>query len=226
MIPLARIAPIIFGEAGKPIFGGTAWCYQHNQIFVTAAHNLEDPDPSVTDPLLTAGHVWLADARTNEFIECDRLERHPSLDVAVLRTTTPTEFEPFTNVSEAAYAEPFYVCGFAAHLEPGPFAPRIMTGIVQRFFTHEFGQYPALELSVSTPNGMSGAPIFKTRDLHTIVGIVTGNIEAETVVDSYEEETTSGNMTRRTVKVTTFGVALRAASFKDFLDTTIREFTP
>lgn len=85
---------------------------------------------------------------------------------------------------------------------------RFFRGIIQRPFIHEPPRrkpYSAFELSFACPPGLSGGPVILAETPHVILGVVTGNYETFTVIDTEEGDgETSSIQTRRIVS---YGVA-------------------
>jgi hypothetical protein len=73
---------------------------------------------------------------------------------------------------------------------------------------HEFPRrkpYSAFELSFACPPSLSGGPVFLAEAPHVILGVVTGNYDSYTVIDT--EQATKNACAVQTRTVVTYGVA-------------------
>ncbi len=151
-------------------------------------------------------------------------------DLAVLEVEVedPQWIQPFTGVSGAVdWGEPITTIGRPTNILAAPAEEtlRVIRGFVQRsfFYSGRLGhQYAALELSFPAPPGLSGAPVFAEAQPRVLLGIVTENFASYTLVESFEEQTSPGRLTRVESKsIITYGVAAMLFDALPFLQGSI-----
>lgn len=134
-------------------------------------------------------------------------------DLAIIRTHAPDAKWgcPFSEVQYAAdLGEEVFAIGhpdlFSADLTQHSL--RFFRGIIQRPFIHEpplRKPYSAFELSFACPPGLSGGPVILANAPNVVLGVVTGNYETFTVIDT--ERSDGENSTIETRRVINYGVA-------------------
>lgn len=177
-------------------------------VFVTAGHCVDNTDQDT----LWINHFGASGPDC--FTRVRDVHRIPEADLAVITTDAPAGnyAYPFQAVQYAAdFGEEVYAIGHPDDLlsaTPNQRSLRFFRGIVQRPFLHEFlgrKPYSAFELSFACPPGLSGGPVFLAEAPQVILGVVTGNYDSYTVIDTEQaNENTCAVQTRRVV---TYGVA-------------------
>ncbi len=216
MQPLKHIAPLaVFTDAGKWDLAGTAFALSAPDVVLTAAHCLHG---------FPAERVGYAHPRGG-IIRATSIDTHPSADIAILRVPADdarlTGFWGF--VGNYGLGEEFMTYGFPYDDIGGGLKrllPRMFIGHYQRFlgYTHGPWRYYAGEMSVPSPLGLSGAPIFRPGAEQMLTGIVTANMSSELVEDYYEETDRAGaKVVHKTARITTYGIALMLHSIADWL---------
>ena len=186
---------------------GTCFSFYSPKLFITAAHCIKD----IPLDRLWVNHVGgpASDLfeRVQDPIVLDQV------DLAYFFTDSPGA-KWARSFKKTKYSLPLgeEVCVFGFPQEifgPDPTKPtlRMLRGFYQRPFLYRRPPiiYSALELSFPCPEGFSGSPVFLERDPDTVVGIVTGNYEAYTIVDS--TYTTGGKIESETRKFISYGCA-------------------
>jgi hypothetical protein len=154
--------------------------------------------------LLTAAHVVKAHRPSDLTVSIDqdkvarglevlRIDLHPRLDVAALRISENTIFDPFSKVSaQVSFGDEVAAFGYPEDTEPSGVVPvpRLFRGHIQRIFDHqsEFGfRYTAAELSFPAPAGLSGGPVALKDHPTEVIGVVTESKLATTFLQSIAE---------------------------------------
>lgn len=175
---------LLLDRSRKNAFRGTCFAFRHSTHFLTAAHCVER---------LAANQlglsIYLEDQPDNDGLDVLDVVQHPSADIAVVRVSPwPGElFPPYRGVTTgyrpgdefAAFGYPEDTTG-QADVAP---IPRYFRGHFQRFFEYRSPlgySYLAGELSIRTPTGLSGGPVFLPEHPDYVVGVVAENIESST----------------------------------------------
>jgi hypothetical protein len=143
----------------------------------------------------------------------------------------PEDVEPFWGaVGNYSLGEQFHAFGYPEDVAadvPGP-TPRLFTGHFQRFFDyHSFAgfRYPAGELSLPAPAGLSGGPLFRPGAPQMVTGLVAENFESRTTLESVEEVSGGGERTiHTTARVISYGVAVMLAPLGEWLTEHVPHF--
>lgn len=204
---------------GRRIVGCAFRLKAHPSHFLTAAHcvaDLEPPDLEVMDPV-----------RDDEDIACAEIVIHPEADLAMLRCDHP--FPEFFEACEF-YPEDYklgtqvHCFGYCSDLQterPERGARhRVVGGIVQRDLIWDNRNYSsrALELSMTVPRGMSGAPVFVLERPGPVLGVALGTLESEIVAYQSEEFTDGHVVSRERVsRIVQYGVALRLHPYRNWI---------
>lgn len=200
---------------------GSCFRVHSRQHFLTARHCVESVDPSEV--------AILNVVEENSDLRCLSISRHPTADIAMIETrdAVPVEYEQFVLTDwSRAYGAPIHCFGMVAGSERDfqNLTQRIIGGIVQRDYVHAEGiyQYPALELSVPIPMGMSGGPAFYEHKPTQVIGLVTGCVTSEIVVSRVEEVVNGDSVVRERVsEITRYGVAVWLEHVKDWIHSVI-----
>ena len=211
---LFRAAP----AASTGSFLGTCFAYKDSGVLVTAAHCVGDLPPEEVVAVWAGPIVRRVAA----------IEKHGLADIAVL--SVPRLESPIDCFTHALPYEQlggdFYAIGFT-ELVPagGPYLPmaRLHKGYFQRFFDHENSfwgyHYGAGEMSIPSPGGLSGGPIFLPSAQQSVIAMVTENVHSATVLDSVEETSESGKEYKALhYAIVQFGVALMMAPVSGWLE--------
>jgi len=215
--PTHATAIVIGGSPDNVEFLGTAFALRRGQFFLTALHCVGSRE--------SIG--LLLPAQESRVFPVKVIHRHPSADLAVLDLGRDFEaVTPFwTAVDNLGLGEEFFAFGYPEDALEGRGAPvpRLFVGNFQRFFDHRDSLsgrgYPASEMSIPAPRGLSGGPVFRPGAPVVLTGMVTANFDSTTALEAHEEEDQDGR--KRTLqyqRVISYGVALRLASFGDWLD--------
>jgi hypothetical protein len=173
-------------------FAGTCFAFRHMNAFLTAAHCIGGVDPEtlliVTPEFPPRGH------------RVARVECHPTADLAVVHLDADAwpPVEPFTAVAAAPpLGAEFMAYGFPEDAPPPDQEQheprqRLFRGYVQRRLHYELAPFAfnAVEMSIPSPDGLSGGPLFAPHDFNQVIGVATKNVEStshvrrrETVVE-------------------------------------------
>lgn len=190
------------------------------RFFLTAAHNIENFEPHNLTVSVFSAEVDIF------FLNVEEIIKHPDADLALLKVheEPSPELQHFQNVVEFKFGTPAGTWGITFQESGGGMKepiPRSLTGNLQRLFRHttESYSYLAVELSTPFPKGMSGAPVFITRSpLEQVIGVATGTVETETVIDTIETIEKPGyKEVIRTAKVIQYGVGVYLEPLVDWL---------
>jgi len=199
-------------------------------VFVTAAHCLDGT--SLDD-------LWInhfGGPPPHLFSQAQRVELVPNADTAMIVTDAPN----------AEWVLPFQFVQFAANLgervcalgypnqtlqldAPAKETLRFFRGTVQRPFIHRSAVfanvgYSAYELSFPCPSGLSGGPLFLEDDPRTVIGVVTENLEAGTLLHEHEEVVEEGqrSITHTQIhRIINYGVAANLIEAADVLESVL-----
>lgn len=190
-------------------FLGTCFAYRHRTHFLTAAHVVQDRRLSRLR-VLSQADAFLS-------TPCE-VHRHPDADIAVLVLRPPGReiTEPFWQIdSDHELGGEYFAYGFPEdYAGPGQGipTPRLFRGYFQRFMPHASHmryKYYAAELSTPCPDGLSGGPLIHPHRPVVLLGLVTENFEATTLLDSKEVIETDGKVVHEHYRrVINFGIAL------------------
>jgi Trypsin-like peptidase domain len=236
--PIQAVATIWGREIeDSPVFLGSCFAFRSQRAFLTAAHCVGDVKSS------QLAVVNVGENRKVIWRPVSNVERHPSADIAVIRTlpmtdaerevigeresSTEDRTEPFwRHVSNYGIGEDFHAFGFPENIfgdEQRAPTPRLFKGHFQRFMEYESRhlpyQYFAAEMSIPAPAGLSGGPLFRPGAPPMVTALVTENLQSTTFLDQIET-IVSGNATHVTKyeQVISYGVALMLDRVADWLD--------
>jgi len=186
---------------------GTCFSILDASVFVTAGHCVRNSDVQT----LRINHFGGDDPDC--FTHVRAVHMIADADIAVVTTDAPNAkwASPFQSLKYAAdFGEEVYAIGhpdlFSA--SPNKHELRFFRGIIQRPFLHESPRqkpYSAFELSFACPLGLSGGPVIRAEAGHEVLGVVTGNCETYSVIDT--EQTNGTSSVVETRRIISYGVA-------------------
>lgn len=194
-------------NTGQREYVGTCFSIIDASVFITAGHCVDGGD---------VGSLWInhfGAGGQDCFTRARELHMIAETDLAIITTDAPDAKWacPFSEVQYAAdFGAEVYAIGhpdlFSGDLNQRSL--RFFRGIIQRPFIHEPPRrkpYSAFELSFACPPGLSGGPVILAEAPNVILGVITGNYETYTVIDTEQNDgETSCIQTRRIVS---YGVA-------------------
>jgi hypothetical protein len=203
------------------VFEGTCFAFRHSNVYLTAAHCVDGvPD----------GMLFINSPPAGDFFEVARVHRHEAADLALLELgddVWPGAVEPFINYSDTpALGTEFMAYGFPEDApdlgsnERRPMA-RLFRGHFQRVLRDQRRpyNYAAGEMSIPSPVGLSGGPLFRPEHFNTVISVATGNVQSRTYVGRVEETEAAGVTERHTVEdIVQYGIAALLAPVADWLD--------
>jgi hypothetical protein len=204
-------------------FLGTTFAFRHTDYFITASHCVGAQTPS---DLAIAMPAFSG----TEGLAVKKLWKHPSADVAILNVSNGAKFgvEPFVLIDAATdYGESVAALGFPEESHPDDTLKptvRYFRGSVQRLFDYEHKpwRYAAYELSFGAPAGLSGGPVFPTRDNTIACGVVAANHSATTYLSSVAEVQEGSNYhSERIHTLIEYGIAVRLDQHLEWLNSII-----
>jgi hypothetical protein len=206
-------------------FAGTCFAFRHTNVFMTAAHCVHGLTPDV---LLVVTPTFPGGAH-----RVVRITRHATADIAVLELD-PDEWpavEPFVTIgSIPPLGADFMAYGFPedapapSQLRREP-VQRLFRGYIQRTLQYELGayKYRAAEMSVPSPQGLSGGPLFTPSNQSEVMGVATQNVESMTFVGR-REEVVDGDTTYKSTDIhhVQYGIATLIAPVTPWIDEIVR----
>ncbi len=212
--PFTAVVPIV--RRTDAAFLGTAFGFVEPSAFLAAAHCLKDLEPN--DIGLSKPHLLPASMPVTQ------IYRHPTADLALLRTTDPLAIPFWSAVSNWAPGESFNCYGFREAIVGVAVAPtlegKIATGIYQdiRNTSHQGYTFLAGELSMQSTPGLSGSPLFRPMAPSVVTGMVVGNIRSQQTLEQTEDVDVDGVKTiTKIVQVQHVGIAVMLAAESDWL---------
>jgi hypothetical protein len=94
--------------------------------------------------------------------------------------------------------------------------PRLLRGYITREFAYDhevLGPTPSYELDMVTPEGLSGAPLFR-RPGEIVIGVIYGRHEVELVDQFASVDPTTGEHKPEVQRIVSFGLACDMTSFR------------
>jgi hypothetical protein len=218
--PIASVAALFHNR--EPVaFLGTCFPFREPTCFLTAAHcigALPASELVVGLPInFEMGPLPVLSA-----------ERHPKADIALLRIAHAPDGQvsPFWNhASNYTYGEAFAAFGYPEDTfgpQPGVPVARLFRGHIQRVlhYASPLGyEYDSAELSIGSPAGLSGGPVFRPDAPVVVIGLVTENLQSTTYLEAIEEVQENGAVYRREYQsVINYGMAVLLDRVGDWLD--------
>lgn len=215
-------------------FLGTCFAFQDRTSFLTAAHCVKSVEEQ---PLFVFGAFAGPDLRW-----VDSVITHDDADLAIVSCPNVNHdmVEPFTEIEATRWGDEF--CAFGMPVDTQSFGaphwgeavtsygptPRFFRGHFQRSMTCHFShlgyKYYAQEMSIGAPAGMSGGPVFSSRDGNVLLGVVTENRENSTQLHTITEESTEqGTLVERVHAVVNYGVCLTLYEHREWLEEKVQE---
>jgi hypothetical protein len=182
---------------------------------LTAKHCVGNLEPNQIAVITPLGGLVKAASSVN---------RHPSADLAIIETGTMhvegDEVKPFEAIaSEDRLGADFYAYGYPEDvLGEGDAnqAERLFKGHFQRFLRHN--NHVAGEMSIPSPLGLSGGPLFRPFEPCDLLGMAIGNKSSYTTPDSAEVEMSPGLRVEKHVRrMVEYGIALMLADVADWI---------
>jgi hypothetical protein len=220
-----RAVGMLVRFCSEPGFLGSCFAFREARSVLTAAHCLEGVAKADV-------HVWLPDrgyARSVEAI------RHPSADIAIVKLAPDDAkgIDPFRSTFGRGLplGDDFLAYGYAVDVLGAEVArptARLFKGHYQRFFEHTSHMgyaYVAGELSIPSPRGLSGGPLFSPRTHDFVAAMAAENIESTTTQEAVEHVLEGGE--RRSIhyqRVVSYGVAVMLSEVEDWLDDHLARF--
>jgi len=218
MNPLNAIGAVTMHFDEKDVFLGTAFCYKSSRFLLSSSHVIPD------NPRLIA----VTFPYTGKILVPTKMARHDNSDVVALSCTEGhvnnrdvEGIECFQSITkDLKLADDFITYGYPEDIsmdkKPTP-TPRVFKGYFQRFFTYSSsrGKYPAIELNIPCPKGLSGSPIMVYGNVSSIVGIVSENVETSSELHEEEKDASEKFIYR---KVINYGVAVRLSDVEEWIE--------
>jgi hypothetical protein len=205
--PIDSTGWVIRSDSSQLRFSGTCFGFRQPGFMITAQHVLNGA--SERDVTITI----LLD-RIEEGIGVDKIIRHPSADIAILKIDSSIGiFDRFDDISPipemGANVTAFGYPEDTASSGSTP-TPRYFKGHVQRRYRHKSHlgyEYLAAELSFGAPGGLSGGPVAHEALPARSLGVVAENHESSTFLavrtDALEGESRYREETRSMINYAT-----------------------
>jgi S1-C subfamily serine protease len=180
---------------------GTAFFVSKTGDALTACHVIPSPDEIAKDEKLIAVSMQNGEQVTMNIIKA---LVYSDKDLAMIRVGTSQNKYFEVSDKEILSGTDISVLGFPSHnLNSSGLELRFLKG-------HVTLSHKMLELNFAIPAGMSGAPVIEG---NKVIGIATGRVKCEELIDSYEEEKIIGNNKEiikivETKSVIHYGIAL------------------
>jgi hypothetical protein len=204
----------------KPAFLASTFAYRHGGFFLTAHHCIGGLSASEVE-------VVLPSIDHPNPIPVQRIHAHPAADIAILEAGSPppSALTPFDGLSAlSGWGDEIMAFGYPEESEEGAPLPtaRLLTGTVQRrfTFTSRLGyRYKTGESSFGSPAGMSGGPVFSTREVNLLVGVMAENHDSTTYLRSVEEALANGEVYKQYQhEVIRYGIYVDLGELRPWLD--------
>ncbi len=210
-------------------FHGTGFFIGNEGFFLSAKHVISCKDmkqASTGKDFAGILNGTVQDRKRKVPILVESLEEHPTLDIVIGKTSHLPE-PMFSSETQDAYGwEDIHCFGYPEGLVKNLeglyiFSPQFFKGyIVRRLCKDDLPSLdlsPSYELNFPIPKGVSGAPIFKTGNKKSLIGVAIGSHDS--VLEKYkitEYSDDKEKFTEKLVQVTQFGIAARASEFSDW----------
>ena len=177
---VATISETVSTEVSEYL--GTCFAFRHPRYFLAASHCFGNR---------TADRLAIGFKPFTEGHHVDAIYRHPVSDICVLRLEAdpPPTVEVFKEV-ESGYGmgQAFAAYGFSETLfdyvedSSTTNTHRMFRGYMQRYFNFTRSRYSyfAGEMSIPTPRGLSGGPVFAITPGMPLLGMVTEELRTKT----------------------------------------------
>lgn len=199
-------------------FLGTCFAFRQTNIWLTAAHCVAGLEPNSLFVKLSGRTFPVAEVQT-----------HATADLALLdlgSDTWPGGVEPFIEIVEPPWLDgEFIAYGFPEDAQPldtleNKPIERMFRGFVQRRMLYRRGgfEYVAIEMSIPSPAGLSGGPLFNPAQGSGLLAVAVENVQSTTYVGREVSET-EGMLTTKRIETNfvQYGVAVLLAPLAEFL---------
>lgn len=210
----------------QPQFAGSCFAFKRPHLWLTAKHCIGQLPAHQLHILLPLKEQWPS------LVRVDKLALHPEADLALVRTRELPEGTvlPFDGVSALQdWGESVMALGYPEESTSDGIVPsaRLFSGSIQRRVTYDSPlghRYLSGELSFGAPAGLSGGPVFPTREPHRVVGLVAENRDSSTYLRAVEEVQEDGKLYREHFQeVIRFGVYVELSAYLRWIDATVAE---
>jgi hypothetical protein len=201
-------------------FLGTCFAFRHSNIYLAAAHCVQAVQP---------GMLFLNCPPAGNSLEVVQVHVHPTADLAILKLgdgVWPGGVEPFVGFADSPeLGAQFMAYGFPEDLtsldasESKP-TERMFRGSFQRTLDYERGayKYRAGEMSIPSPAGLSGGPLFSAVSFNSVIAVATENVQSATYVGRFEETVIDGVTVRQIERdMVQYGIATLLAPLAQWL---------
>jgi S1-C subfamily serine protease len=203
---------------------GSCFLFRSDALALTAAHCVPDA--------LESFAVHLPHLGRN--LPVAQIERHPTADIAMLFCVGEDALTeaggPATafldGVGNWSMGESFYAYGYPTEGptedSTGVPVPRLFTGNFQRFMPYVSPRgyrFLAGEMSIPSPDGLSGGPLFRPAAPRMVLGVAAANLDSYAVIDSIVDVDDQGQGYReKSLRVIRYGLAVMLSGVADWLN--------
>jgi Trypsin-like peptidase domain len=204
---------------------GTAFAYERQTTFLTAAHCVKEFAPDQL-AILCGRETRLFPTRVDVHPKADAALLTLKADAAGIEQVVPT-YRAFERGARTGTR--FHAFGFPEDIvlpsssEAHVAVPRIFMGHVQRLiarYKSRMGyEYSAAELSIPAPPGLSGGPFYMPQDPRVPYGLVADNLEVGALLFDKETLDEGGVRTvHHRERVIEYGIAVLLPPLVDWID--------
>jgi trypsin-like peptidase len=209
-VHVGSVGMILRAEEGKRQYLGTCFPFRWRHRFLTARHCVDDQQP---------GDLIVRSQYGRDF-RVVAIHRHPDFDIALLEGDpqeggVPYPFTGLHRFGATSIGLEIVSFGFPVGgtlVEPQEPTPRMFRGYTQRigeFASADTKPYPAYELSFTAPLGLSGGPVFDISAPDEVFAMVTGVLEAFSILGELTVEKAEGeSFARPSHRLIGYGMAL------------------
>ncbi len=140
--------------------------------------------------------------------------------------------EPFWgSVGNFSLGEEFHAFGYPENVlgqDARVPTARLFTGHYQRFFqyrSHAGYEYLAGEMSIPSPAGLSGGPLFRPGAPQMVTALAAENFDSSTTLDAHEEVSEErGTVRTQYQRIISYGLAVMLDPLRDWFDELLPPF--